>query len=199
MAMRLRGPAMRRILDDSTELVDSPSRRQSPRAETAPSRLPPRTVEALLTAALTAHKSGAIGELLAQRPRFVRWLEKTWLAPVLGTAGDAWPPRTSPPIRVARRPPRSRAPGRATSCETTARGAGAPPAIPRASRPCARPAPRAPAPPWRARTGGRRRGHGAPTAFWKANRRARGNRPVFVSSRGPGVSPPCVVVRTCVR
>ena len=95
MAMRLRGPAMRRILDDSTELVDSPSRRQSPRAETAASRLPARTVEALLTAALTAHKSGAIGELLAQRPRFVRWLEKTWLAPVLGTAGDAWPPESA--------------------------------------------------------------------------------------------------------
>lgn len=52
-------------------------------------------MEALVQAALAAHKAGSLGELLAERPRLVQWFRKTWLGPVLGTAGDAWQPESA--------------------------------------------------------------------------------------------------------
>lgn len=46
-------------------------------------------VEALVDAALVAHRAGALEELLHRRPRLTRWVERHWLQPLLGAGGDA--------------------------------------------------------------------------------------------------------------
>jgi tetratricopeptide (TPR) repeat protein len=51
-------------------------------------RRSPRAAEAVLTALLQAHKTGSLPELLSRHPRLARWLERRYLEPVLGTAGD---------------------------------------------------------------------------------------------------------------
>jgi tetratricopeptide (TPR) repeat protein len=46
--------------------------------------------EAILVAALNAHKAGALGELLRQRDRATRWFARRYLRPILGAGGDAF-------------------------------------------------------------------------------------------------------------
>jgi tetratricopeptide (TPR) repeat protein len=46
-------------------------------------------IEAVLVAALNAHKGGTLGDLLRQRDRATRWFTRRYLRPILGAAGDA--------------------------------------------------------------------------------------------------------------
>jgi len=48
-----------------------------------------RAAEAIVHAALSAHRAGTLREFLQRRRHLVRWLEKRHLAVVYGTAGDA--------------------------------------------------------------------------------------------------------------
>lgn len=45
--------------------------------------------ESLINAALAAHKAGTLSAWPARRPSAWRWFSRRWLAPVLGTAGEA--------------------------------------------------------------------------------------------------------------
>lgn len=49
----------------------------------------PRVAEALVDAWLEAHRDGTLAAWLARRPRLAACLRAQWLAPVLGTLGDA--------------------------------------------------------------------------------------------------------------
>lgn len=64
-------------------------------------RLSLQTAEALLGAALGAHKAGQLAELLQRRPRATRWLARRYLRPLQGTAGDALRGETGPAEAVA--------------------------------------------------------------------------------------------------
>ena len=51
----------------------------------------PRTVEAVLAAALSAQRIGGLAEWAHRYPRVLRWLRSHWLAPVIDSLGDALP------------------------------------------------------------------------------------------------------------
>ena len=89
---------MRRTHDDSAPPAEAEPPRRSAHAA---SLLTVQAAEGILQAALAAHKVGAMGELLAHRPRLAQWIRKRYLQPVLGTAGDSWDFEAAPALAAS--------------------------------------------------------------------------------------------------